>query len=70
MNIKVKIPFAVQNGRIVHISEVENGLSCNCKCCYCGARLLAKNNKDNIKKSHFAHYNSDDCGNSLETSIH
>ena len=70
MDTKVKIPFAEQTGKIVHISEVENGLLCNCKCCYCGAQLIAKNNKDNIRESHFAHYNSDDCGKSLETSIH
>jgi|GEM_PF-4221556 len=70
MDTKVKIPFAEHNGKIVHISQVENGLSCNCLCCYCGAKLIAKNNSDNIREPHFAHYDSDDCGKSLETSIH
>ena len=70
MDTKVKIPFAKKNGRIVHISEVENGLSCDCHCCKCGAQLVAKNNVSNIKEAHFAHYNSADCGISLETSIH
>lgn len=70
MNVNIMIPFAEQNGKIVHVSEVENGILCNCKCCSCGAQLIAKNNRDNIKESHFAHYNSTDCGKALETSIH
>ncbi len=70
MESKVKIPFANQNGKIVHISEVKNGLACKCICCYCGKQLIAKNADENIKEAHFAHYKSDDCHKSLETSIH
>lgn len=70
MESKVKIPFAKKNGRVVHINEVENGLACDCYCCKCGAQLVAKNNVSNIKEAHFAHYNSEDCGKALETSIH
>jgi competence CoiA-like predicted nuclease len=70
MRSKVKIPFAIKNGRIVHISEVENGLACDSYCCLCGAQLIAKNNESNIKEAHFAHYDSEECGKALETSIH
>ena len=68
--MKVKIPFGEYNGKIVHISQVKNGLDCNCKCCKCGARLIAKNNEKNIREAHFAHYNAPDCNKPLEESIH
>lgn len=68
MDYKIKIPFAEQNGKIVHISEVGSGLECNCKCCYCGSQLIARKGETN--EHHFAHYNSEECEKSLETSIH
>lgn len=60
--------YAVRDGKTVHISEVERGLRCSCKCPACGATLVAK--KGDIVAHHFAHYKQDDCKYGYETSIH
>lgn len=58
------------NGGIVFINDVENGLECNCVCTKCGSILVAKANQKNKlykKESHFAHYKLSECnGESLE----
>jgi hypothetical protein len=61
--------FGLKNGKLKHISEVDNGLLCNCYCPFCNNRLIAKNEgKERIK--HFAHYECDDCLYGAETAIH
>ncbi len=62
------IQYAERDGKTVHISEVESGLNCSCKCPACGSRLVAK--KGDIVVHHFAHYNHDDCEHGYETAIH
>lgn len=51
--------YAKLDNRWVHISEVETGLQCNCKCPECNEQLIAK--KGNIKKHHFAHMKFSTC---------
>jgi hypothetical protein len=34
--------YALKNDEIVHTSEVESGLKCECICPACGARLIAR----------------------------
>lgn len=59
------------SGRIVHIKEVPNGLDCNCICPKCRQRLVAKNNIDNERQSHFAHYDSSsNCHGAYMSAIH
>ena len=55
-------------GELVHVSEVENGLKCECLCPICGEHLVAHQGK--IKIPHFKHYSNNNCDNSPETSIH
>ena len=55
----IKLPFGLQNGKLVDISFVESGLACNCVCPCCKQQLVAK--KGNIKGHHFAHHNKEDC---------
>lgn len=38
----LKIPYAARNGRLVHISEVENGLQPDCTCPACKRPLVAR----------------------------
>jgi len=64
----LKMTYALQNGVLKHISEVENGLKCQCICPSCKSRLVARQGKR--KKAHFAHYNSEECNAGYETSIH
>lgn len=66
--MKLKLPFALQNNKIVEIFEVERGLKCNCVCLCCGSKLIAK--KGTGKIYHFAHYKSEECNSALQTAIH
>ncbi len=47
--------WALKNDKLVHVSEVENGLKCECLCPVCGDHLVAHQGK--IKIPHFKHYN-------------
>lgn len=63
-----KLPFGLKNGKLVHVSEVEKGLSCGCVCPSCNHPLVAR--KGNKTKHHFAHYKGKECGYGLETALH
>lgn len=63
-----ELTFALKEGKIVHISEVEQGLGCECNCPHCGSALIAR--KGNIRSHHFAHHNALDCDTGMETAIH
>ncbi len=65
--MNIKSPFGLQNGHLVHISQVENGLACNCLCPYCNKQLIAK--KGNIKEHHFAHDDGKECGSAFEAAL-
>ncbi len=61
--------FGLQNGKIKHISEVINGLKCECICPACEERLVARNG-GTIRIHHFAHYKGNECKYGFQTSIH
>lgn len=63
-----KIPFGLKNGEITDISNVENGIKCECFCPQCGSQLIAKKGKKT--QHHFAHYKKDACYGAYETAIH
>lgn len=63
-----RLPFGLKEGKLVHISEVENGLKCECICPSCQGVLLAK--KGSLKVHHFAHFNTEECRYGLETALH
>lgn len=63
----------VNGGEIVHISEVDRGLSCACVCPECGERLIAKKGKAKKQIYHFAHEanaRDRDCYSPGETALH
>lgn len=64
------IVYGKKAGKLIHISEVENGLACDCICPECSAKFVAKNNPLNITIPHFAHYNETECKGGLESWIH
>jgi len=70
MKSEIKLPFGLKDGRLYHITEVNNGLKCKCICPNCGVKLIAKNNPSNKVTLHFAHHKSSECPGSLETAIH
>lgn len=64
------LTYGLQNGKLIHISEVSNGLASECVCPHCKRALIAKNNPNNKKESHFAHYSTMECKGAVETALH
>lgn len=56
--------------KLKHISNVKNGLACNCICPDCKSPLVAKNNPNNKKAPHFAHYSGVECKGAVESVLH
>lgn len=61
---------ALRDGIPVHISEVSNGIKCNCVCPSCSQPLIAYNNPKNKKAHHFQHQSLSSCSNYYETMVH
>jgi len=59
--------FGLREGKVVHISKVKSGLSCDCFCPSCGAQLIAR--KGNVRRHHFAH-EVEECAHGAETALH
>ena len=62
----LKIPYGISKGRLVHISKVARGLSCDCVCPVCKAVLIARRGPK--VRQHFAHYRPTTC--KPETVVH
>lgn len=60
--------FGIKEGKLKHISEVENGLECNCVCPACSNILIAKN-LGKIRVKHFAH-SGNECKFGSQTAVH
>lgn len=60
--------YALKEGKTVHISEVENGLKCECICPACGEKLIAR--KGTKVTHHFAHRSTIECEYGYQTSLH
>ena len=54
-----KIIYALKDGCLVSIEDVESGIACGCKCPACNENLVAKKGK--IKIHHFAHSSTTNC---------
>jgi len=64
-----KLTYALTaDGKTIHISEADGGLSCNCICPACGDALIAR--KGNQVEHHFAHTTSTDCPYGFTSSIY
>lgn len=68
-NHKYNLFFGLQENQLKHISEVENGLKCNCVCPACEKKLVARNGGKK-RVHHFAHYENIECKYGVQTSIH
>lgn len=65
---EIELCYGIVDGEIVHVSEMNSGVSSNCLCPKCGSILIAK--KGDIRRHHFAHYNYENCHGSQETALH
>jgi hypothetical protein len=64
----VKHAFGLREDELLHISQVDRGLKCNCRCPGCKAELVAKKGEDTAH--HFAHRAKSDCTYKPETALH
>jgi len=65
------IPLGVRRGVMVHISEVDRGLDCDCTCPECSGQLIAR--KGEVREPHFAHHGATGsvaCAGGIETALH
>jgi len=62
------LKYGLKDGKLVHINDVANGLSCGCVCPSCGGKLEAHQGKNN--QYHFKHYNVKDCNYGSESALH
>ena len=62
--------FAVHSSnRFVHVTEVERGLACDCRCAVCGEPVIAR--QGDVREHHFAHSsNEQPCSSSYESDLH
>lgn len=66
----VELLYAVnEEGRMVHVNEVPNGIACRCICPSCSAPLVAKNNGETMAP-HFAHASGTVCNSAHESELH
>lgn len=56
------------DGKLTHISEVDRGKACECRCPVCNEKLIAR--KGTIRVNHFAHVSGTECKYGLQSSIH
>lgn len=64
-----KLTYALDSKEsLIHISQVERGLACNCLCPKCREQLMARKGKKN--EHHFAHVSGKYCPGSVESSLH
>ena len=68
MEKQLNLIYALKDGAIVSVSDVESGLKCGCVCPACGEQLVAKKGKK--MKHHFAHYSGKTCSYGYESSLH
>lgn len=62
------IDYALKDGKMAYIEDVENGYKCGCFCACCNQPLVAKNG-GTLKIHHFAHKNAE-CKHAYETMVH
>lgn len=62
--------FALRaSNRFVHVTEVERGLACDCRCAVCGEVVLAR--RGDVREHHFAHSsNAEPCESNYESDLH
>lgn len=65
---RLNLTYALKDGIITHISNVERGLKCGCSCPACGETLIAR--KGQHVAHHFAHQTTKDCEYGYESSLH
>ena len=68
MSERLNLTYAIKDGNLTHISEVERGLKCGCVCPACHEVLIARKGKKMMH--HFAHKSTENCAYGYETSLH
>lgn len=66
--MKIKLPFGMKDGRLLHVHDAERGAACDCTCPACGHPLIAKKGESTVH--HFAHDKGKECEHAVETALH
>lgn len=69
MRPTITVAKNTETKQAVHISRVENGLSCGCICLECNQTMVAAN-RGKIQQQHFRHYDESNCLGAPETGLH
>lgn len=64
----VNLMWGISDDRVVHITDVQNGIACRCLCPECGGALIAR--QGDIRAWHFAHVSGSECVTAPETALH
>ena len=68
MHAEERTGYGLRNEQLVHVSEVDRGMRCECVCVVCRSPLIAK--KGSVNRHHFAHAHTVDCVGAAETALH
>lgn len=63
-----KIPYALRDGRMLHIEQVVRGADCHAVCPQCQAPVIAK--QGTVQAHHFAHASGHECVGAAEGTLH
>lgn len=66
--VDIKLQYGIKDNKLVHIYNVDSGLSCNCLCPYCKEQLIAR--KGDVNMHHFAHVSTVECKYGVQTALH
>lgn len=64
----VNLTYGLSGDKIVHITDVQNGIACGCLCPECGGALIAR--QGDVRAWHFAHASGSECVTAPETALH
>lgn len=64
---RIKLPYGIKAGELVHVAYVSKGSDCQCVCPKCAGALVAA--KGEINAEHFRHQDLSDCEGAAEFAL-
>lgn len=64
---RIKLPYGIKEGKLVHVAYVKQGANCECICPKCAGDLIAAKGEINVE--HFRHKDLSDCEGAAEFAL-
>lgn len=64
---RIKLPYGIKEGNLVHVAYVKQGANCECICPKCAGGLIAAKGEINVE--HFRHQDLSDCEGAAEFAL-